>query len=56
VEATEVVASGIRTRYAPFGEVSAYFIGPKYAGDKLWASKVTRYQREIASFALLVGD
>lgn len=50
VTSTEAVANGIRSRYARFGEVYAYAIGPRYAGDKTWASKVTRYQREIARY------
>lgn len=50
VEATEIVANGIRTRYAPNGEVSPWLIGSRYAANPAWASHVAKYQAEIASF------
>lgn len=50
IEATETVASGLRSRYAPTGEVTAYRIGRMYAESPTWASRVTRYQTEIGAF------
>jgi len=46
--ANEVVANGIRTRYAPTGKVTAARIGKKYAASPTWASRVSRYQIEIS--------
>jgi len=50
VEATETVASGIRSRYAPTGEVTAYRIGGFYAESPTWAARVTKFQAEIRSY------
>ena len=46
-QASEVVASGIRTRYLPTGEVTPYIIGPSYAANPLWASHVANYMHQI---------
>lgn len=46
-QATEVVASGIRTRYLPSGEVTPYKIGPTYAANPAWANHVANYMRQI---------
>ncbi len=48
--ASEVVAAGIRERYQPSGEVSAWNIGSRYAESKTWAVRVVRFQTEIAAF------
>lgn len=50
IEATETVAQGIRTRYAPTGDVTAYRIGKMYAESPTWAVRVTKYQAEINRF------
>ena len=50
IDATETVAQGIRARYAPTGEVTAYRIGRKYAESPTWAVRVTKYQAEINNF------
>ncbi len=47
LEATETVAQGLRTRYAPTGEVTAYRIGKKYAASPTWTVRVVKYQAEI---------
>lgn len=47
---SEEVAAGIRSRYQPSGEVTAWGIGPRYAASKTWAERVVRYQAQIASF------
>ncbi|HEY4694398.1 MAG TPA: hypothetical protein VIH52_00290 [Candidatus Nanoarchaeia archaeon] len=51
VQATEVVAAGIRSRYAPSGEVTPFRIGRMYAESPTWAVRVSRYQAEILRFA-----
>ena len=50
VDATNQVASGIRTRYMPEGEVTSFAIGSRYAQDPFWAERVYRYQLEIGRF------
>jgi len=50
-QATEVVASALRTRYVPVGEITAFRIGPTYAASPTWAERVSAYQREINRFA-----
>lgn len=50
IEATETVAQGIRVRYAPSGEVTAYRIGKMYAESPTWAVRVTKFQAEINNF------
>ncbi len=46
-DASEHVASGIRTRYAQTGEVTPYRIGPSYAANPLWATHVSNYMYQI---------
>lgn len=46
-QASEIVASGIRTRYLPTGEVTPYKIGPSYAANPNWANHVANYMRQI---------
>lgn len=46
-DASETVASGIRSRYAQSGAVTPYIIGPKYAANPLWASQVSNYMYQI---------
>jgi hypothetical protein len=48
--ASETVAAGIRTRYEPTGEVTAWNIGSRYAESKTWAVRVARNQAQIAAF------
>lgn len=48
--ANEVVASGLRSRYAPTGEVTPFRIGKMYAASPTWAVRVAKYQAEIANF------
>ena len=50
IEATDIVAQGIRSRYAQTGEVTPYRIGSMYAESPTWAARVTRYQAEINTF------
>jgi hypothetical protein len=47
-DASEHVASGIRTRYAQTGEVTPYGIGPSYAANPLWAAHVNNYMHQIS--------
>jgi hypothetical protein len=49
-DASEEVASGIRSRYQPEGEVTAWGIGSRYAASKTWAVRVVAYQEQIARF------
>ena len=46
-QASEGVASGIRTRYLPTGEVTPHKIGPTYAANPSWANHVVTYMRQI---------
>ncbi len=46
-QASETVASGIRNRYAPTGEVNPYRIGPTYAANPAWASHVASYMYQL---------
>lgn len=48
--ASETVAHGIRTRYEPTGEVTAWKIGSRYAASKTWAVRVVKFQAQIAAF------
>lgn len=48
--ANEIVASSLRSRYVPVGAVTAFKIGPTYAANPNWASRVSKYQREIVNF------
>lgn len=48
--ANEIVAKGIRTRYAPTGAVTPFRIGKMYAASPTWAVRVARYQAEINKF------
>lgn len=48
--ANEVVASGLRTRYAPTGVITPFRIGKMYAASPTWAVRVAKYQAEIESF------
>ena len=45
--ATEIVASGIRSRYAPSGVVTPGRIGPSYAASPTWATHVFGYMQQI---------
>ena len=45
--ASETVASGIRTRYAPTGVITPYRIGPIYAANPAWASHVASYMYQL---------
>ncbi len=45
--ASEHVAAGIRTRYAPGGAVTPWRIGPSYAENPLWAYQVSKYMYQI---------
>ncbi len=49
-DANEVVASGLRTRYAPVGEITSYRIGKMYAASPTWSVRVAKYQAEIRSY------
>lgn len=49
-DANEIVANGLRTRYAPFGEIDPYRIGKMYAASPTWAVRVAKYQAEIRNF------
>ncbi len=51
VDAANEVALGLRTRYAPTGVITAARIGKMYAANPTWASRVYKYQQEIALFA-----
>ncbi len=46
-DASETVASGIRTRYVSTGLVTPYIIGPSYAANPAWATHVTNYMHQI---------
>lgn len=46
-DASDHVAAGIRTRYAPKGEVTPWGIGPSYAANPAWASHVVGYMYQI---------
>lgn len=48
--ANEVVANGLRTRYAPTGVITPARIGRTYAENPTWAARVSRYQFEISRF------
>ena len=48
--ALEIVANGLRTRYAPTGVITPARIGRMYAASPTWAVRVTKYQLEINSF------
>ncbi len=48
--ANEVVANGLRTRYAPTGLVTPYRIGRMYAASPTWAVRVAKYQLELSGF------
>lgn len=50
VEASETVASGIRTRYITEGTVTAWEIGGRYAESKTWAVRVVRNQELILNY------
>lgn len=45
--ASDHVASGIRSRYAPEGSITPYGIGPSYAENPLWAHLVSKYMYQI---------
>ena len=47
LDASEIVASGIRARYAPSGVVTPGRIGPSYAANPTWASHVVGYMQQI---------
>lgn len=49
-DANDQVALGLRTRYVPVGEVTAYRIGRMYAANPNWAARVTKYQNIILNF------
>ena len=51
VAATETVASGLRTRYAPTGVITPWRIGPMYAESTTWAVRVARFQSELLAYA-----
>ncbi|MEX2355277.1 MAG: hypothetical protein WD686_05390 [Candidatus Woykebacteria bacterium] len=46
-DASDKVASGIRSRYAPKGEVTPYRIGSSYAASPTWAVRVASYMSQI---------
>lgn len=48
--ANEVVANGLRTRYAPTGTITPYRIGRMYAASPTWAVRVAKYQLELSNF------
>ena len=48
--ANEVVANGLRTRYAPTGEITPARIGRMYAASPTWTLRVAKYQLEISNF------
>lgn len=48
--ANEVVANGLRTRYAPTGVITPFRIGKMYAASPTWAQRVAKYQIEISKF------
>ncbi len=50
VNATEIVATGIRTGYAPTGVVTPQRIGSRYAAAKTWAVRVVKNMQKIAQF------
>ncbi|OGY29373.1 MAG: hypothetical protein A3F35_01390 [Candidatus Woykebacteria bacterium RIFCSPHIGHO2_12_FULL_45_10] len=52
VEASDTVAAGIRSRYQPEGEVTAWGIGPRYAESGTWAIRVVHFQEQIALTSL----
>ena len=47
VSASEIVAEGIRIRYAPKGAVTPWRIGPSYAESPTWAARVDSYMSLI---------
>ncbi len=49
-DANEVVANGLRTRYAPTGEVTPFRIGKMYAASPTWAVRVAKNQLEISNW------
>jgi len=49
-QASESVAVGIRSRYQPEGEITAWGIGSRYAASKTWAVRVVRFQSQIALY------
>ncbi len=48
--ANEIVASGLRTRYAPTGVITPWRIGRMYAESPTWAERVSRYQKVILNY------
>ena len=48
--ANEIVANGLRTRYAPTGAITPARIGRMYAASPTWAVRVAKYQLEINNF------
>jgi hypothetical protein len=48
--ANEIVANGLRTRYAPTGEVTPFRIGNMYAESPTWAVRVAKYQLIISNW------
>ena len=48
--ANETVANGLRTRYAPSGEITPFRIGKMYAASHTWAVRVAKYQADIRAF------
>ena len=48
--ANEIVANGLRTRYAPTGIITPSRIGRMYAASPTWAVRVAKYQLEISNF------
>ena len=48
--ANEIVANGLRTRYAPTGTITPFRIGRMYAASPTWAVRVAKYQLEISNF------
>lgn len=48
--ANETVANGLRTRYVKTGAITPAKIGPRYAANPDWASRVVKYQRDISAF------
>ncbi len=48
--ANETVANGLRTRYAPSGEITPFRIGKMYAASPTWAVRVAKYQADIRAF------
>ncbi|HSX58544.1 MAG TPA: hypothetical protein VLE47_04750 [Candidatus Saccharimonadales bacterium] len=48
-QANEIVANGLRTRYAPTGVITPWRIGRSYAASPTWAIRVAGYQQIILS-------